>query len=62
MEPRTNPSLPPRFWELDPKKAFEPLCVDVISQEPEIKSADLYGTNGQGDKGVDIIAKNSLVS
>ena len=59
MEARLNPSLAPHFWELDPKKQFQPLCVDLLTQEPGIASADEYGKNGQSQLGIDILGKNS---
>ena len=58
MEARLNPSLAPRFWELDPIKQFQPLCVDLLTQEPGIASADEYGINGQGQRGIDILGKD----
>jgi len=58
MEARLNPSLPPHFWELDPIKNFQPLCVDILAQEPGIATADEYGTSGQGDRGVDVLGRD----
>ncbi|MEB3312255.1 MAG: hypothetical protein VKJ02_18670 [Snowella sp.] len=46
MQARLNPSLPPHFWELDPIKAFQPLCVDLLAQELGVAGADEYGRNG----------------
>jgi hypothetical protein len=59
MEARLNPSLPPHFWELDPIKNFQPLCVDIMAQEPGIASADEYGKSGQSQLGIDILGKDS---
>lgn len=59
MEPRLNPSLTPRFWELDPIKAFQPLCKDILEQEPGIDSAEEYGKSGQSQFGIDILGKDS---
>ena len=59
MEARLNSSLPPHFWELDPIKNFQPLCVDILAQEPGIASADEYGKSGQSQLGIDILGKDS---
>jgi hypothetical protein len=59
MEARLNPSLAPHFWELDPIKAFQPLCVDLLAQEPGVANANEYGINGQSQLGIDILGKDS---
>jgi hypothetical protein len=58
MEARLNPSLAPHFWDLDPIKQFQPLCADLLAKEPGIASADEYGINGQGQRGIDILGKD----
>lgn len=59
MQARLNSSLPPAFWELDPIKQFQPLCTDILNQEPGISTADEYGKSGQSQLGIDIWGKNS---
>ena len=58
MEARLNPSLAPRFWELDPVDAFQPLCKDLLEQESGIATAEVYGVPGQGQQGIDILGKD----
>ena len=58
MEARLNPSLAPRFWELDPVDAFQPLCKDLLEQESGIATAEVYGIPGQGQQGIDILGKD----
>jgi hypothetical protein len=58
MEARLNPSLAPRFWELDQVDAFQPLCKDLLEQESGIATAEVYGIPGQGQQGIDILGKD----
>jgi|GEM_PF-6738288 len=48
--------LPPRFSEDIHEKDFEELCRDLLQVEPNIRHAEIYGINGQAQKGVDILA------
>ena len=45
----------PRLYELDPLR-FQDLCRDLYSIEPDCTTADVFGTPGQLQRGVDILA------
>ena len=51
-----NPSSPVKFWNMD-SVAFEEMCCALFQQEQGIESADLYGTPGQLQEGIDILAE-----
>ena len=57
MQPRLNPSLPPAFWEMDPIKAFQPMCSELLAEEPGIATCEIYGVSGQSQRGIDLLAK-----
>lgn len=57
MQPRLNPSLPPAFWEMDPLKAFQPMCSELLAEEPGIATCEIYGVSGQSQRGIDLLAK-----
>lgn len=56
LSPRSNPSLPPRFYEMD-EYAFQEVCRDLFAKEPGIRTCDIYGTRGQSQKGIDLLAR-----
>lgn len=56
MMPSMNPSYPPPFYELD-AIAFQEMCRDLFERENGIKVCDIYGTPGQGQRGIDLIAQ-----
>ena len=45
----------PRLYELDPIR-FQGLCRDLYEIEPDYVTANVYGTSGQLQRGVDILA------
>lgn len=53
--PRVNPNLPPNFYELD-EYAFQDLCCDLLLEQPRIATCDVYGTRGQQQDGIDLLA------
>ncbi|MUL39429.1 hypothetical protein [Gloeocapsopsis dulcis] len=54
--PRFNPSLPPRFHEMD-EYAFQEMCRDLFAKESGIRTCDIYGARGQSQKGIDLLAR-----
>lgn len=38
-------------------KSFERFCLGFVRAKPDVVSADLYGTRGQAQKGIDIVAQ-----
>lgn len=58
LSPRVEQSLPPPLQELDWQK-FERLTIDLFGLEPGIATSDGYGVSGQGDFGVDVLARRS---
>ena len=56
VSPRVNPSLPPNFYELD-EYSFQDLCRDLFSEQPRIATCDVYGTRGQEQDGIDLLAQ-----
>jgi hypothetical protein len=55
ISPRLNPSLPPNFHEMD-EYAFQEMCRDLFAEESEIVTCDIYGTRGQPQGGIDLLA------
>jgi len=52
-----NSSLPPRFFELGYVK-FQVLCADLLGQNTRYTRCNVYGRNGQRQRGIDILAIN----
>ena len=52
--PPLRPGFVPPFHELGPD-IFEALCRELLQEEPDVKSVDLYGTSGQKQFGVDLL-------
>jgi hypothetical protein len=55
MQPRTNRTFTPNFQEFE-SFDFERMCKDLLEREPGVNTADVYGTRGQSDRGVDALA------
>ena len=51
-------SLSPPFYELD-EYTFQNLCCDVLARQPGIVTCDVYGTRGQKQMGIDLLARRS---
>jgi hypothetical protein len=58
MRPRMNSSLSPPFHELD-EYTFQDLCCDVFARQPGIATCDPYGTRGQKQRGIDLLARRT---
>ena len=56
MTPNIDTGAPPPFHQLHPN-TFELMSRDLLSKQEHIALADLYGTRGQTQYGVDILAK-----
>lgn len=55
LSPRFNPSSPPAFYEMEPL-AFQYMCCDLFAAEPGIANCEVYGTPGQLQQGIDLLA------
>lgn len=55
ISPGMNSSGPPRFYELGYVK-FQALCADLLAQDTRYSDSQVYGSNGQAQKGIDILA------
>ncbi len=55
LSPRVNPNFPPNFYELG-EYDFQDMCCDVFSVQPGIATCDVYGTRGQKQYGIDLLA------
>jgi len=55
LSPRTAAGESPRYYELDPIR-FQDLCRDVWQEEPEFDEVEVYGTPGQAQLGIDLLA------
>ena len=58
MRPRMNPSLSPPFHELD-EYTYQNLCRNVFEKQRGIATCDVYGTRGQKQRGIDLLARRS---
>src|SRR5579875_2858421 len=45
----------PRYYELDPMR-FQELCRDLWLAENEFEDVEVYGTKGQSQRGIDVLA------
>ncbi|MBE9119516.1 hypothetical protein IQ269_01545 [Tychonema sp. LEGE 07199] len=52
---RVNPNFPPPFYELG-EYDFQDMCCDVFDVEPGIATCNVYGTRGQEQHGIDLLA------
>lgn len=52
---RTAAGELPRYFELDPLR-FQELCRDLWQMEKVYEDVDVYGTKGQSQRGIDILA------
>lgn len=55
MNPGMRPGKSPPFHELD-EYTFQELCRDLFDAESDIATCDIYGTRGQAQYGIDLIA------
>jgi hypothetical protein len=55
VSPRTAAGELPRYFELDPLR-FQELCRDLWQMEKELEDVDVYGTEGQSQRGIDVLA------
>lgn len=55
MLPTMLAGLPPPFYQLSPL-GFQDLCRDLLAVQPGIARCDVYGTNGQKQYGIDLLA------
>lgn len=55
VSPRTAPGKSPDYHDLDPLQ-FQDLCRDVWQEEPEFDDVEVYGTQGQAQLGIDLLA------
>lgn len=55
MEPGISPGDIPPFYQLD-EYTFESLCRDLLDAEESVETCDEYGTRGQRQHGVDLLA------
>src|SRR5262245_66101651 len=51
-----NPSKPVPFHELDPM-AFQELCRDLFEREEGVSTCEVFGINGQFQRGIDLKAQ-----
>jgi tetratricopeptide (TPR) repeat protein len=55
MTPNINPSDPPQFHRLG-EYPFQELCHDIFEVQEGIATCEIYGTRGQAQKGIDLLA------
>jgi hypothetical protein len=55
VSPRSAAGKSPNYFELDPLQ-FQELCRDVWQEEPEFEEVEVYGTPGQTQLGIDLLA------
>lgn len=55
VSPRTAVGELPRYYELDPLR-FQELCRDLWLAENEFEDVEVYGTSGQSQRGIDVLA------
>jgi hypothetical protein len=55
MEPGVRPGAPPPLHRL-PDDSFEELCRDVFAREGTVESCRRYGTRGNKQRGIDLLA------
>lgn len=51
-----NPSKPIPFYELDPEP-FQELCRDLLEREEGVSTCEIFGINGQRQRGIDLKAQ-----
>jgi len=61
LAPPIRASSPPALYELD-EDTFEQLCRDLVAAEPNIATCNRFGTRGQRQFGIDLLAavRNSI--
>jgi tetratricopeptide (TPR) repeat protein len=55
MSPGIRPGQLPPFHELD-EYTFQDLCRDIFDAEPSVATCEVYGTRGQAQHGIDLLA------
>lgn len=55
MIPSINPTESPPFHKLD-EYTFQKLCCELHGRQPGIATCDVYGTRGQRQRGIDLLA------
>ena len=55
MSPGIRPGQLPPFHELD-EYTFQELCRDILDAEPSVATCEVYGTRGQAQYGIDLLA------
>ncbi len=55
VPPRIKRPDPPPFHEMD-EFDFQKLCCDLLYQEPNVATCDIYGHKGEAQDGVDLLA------
>lgn len=55
MEPRIRSGQLPPFYELD-EYVFQDMCRDLFDAEPSVATCEVYGTRGQTQHGIDLLA------
>jgi len=55
VSPRTAAGELPRYYELDPLR-FQELCRDLWQAQQEFEDVEVYGTSGQSQRGIDVLA------
>jgi len=55
LVPGARPSDPPPLHQL-PEDTFEELCRDVFAAEPNVATCNRYGTRGERQLGIDLLA------
>jgi tetratricopeptide (TPR) repeat protein len=54
--PPARVGAPVELYTLD-DRTFERLCSELLEREPDLESCDIFGTPGQGQFGIDLIAR-----
>lgn len=57
MEPGMRLGKTPPFYDLDPVRGFQELCRDLFDRQPGISTCEIYGTPGQTQDGIDLLAR-----
>lgn len=52
--PPLKPGMVPSFHEVG-ADTFEDLCLALVQEEPNVESAERYGTSGQPQRGIDLL-------
>lgn len=58
LKPSLTTGAPPPFHQLS-EYTFQDLCREVVAEEPNVSTCNVYGTRGQKQHGIDILAQRS---